>query len=149
MTTISTVTVLRNFADLLDAHPDLPAPYISIMSGGRTADAHWYLHINDHSLDEQKATAAQIVRILGGKWDKKDRFYNDALEFNQVRGRLTLQVVVTRAAICERVVIGTREVMIEAVPARPATKAAPGRVEVVEDVEWVCSSLLASEPVSA
>lgn len=147
-TVISTAAKLRKFADLLDAHPDLPAPYISIMSSG-SADAHWYLHINGHDLDEQKSVAAQIVRTLGGTWAKNDRFYDDALEFSQDRDGMLLEVVVNRAAVCERVVTGTHDVIVPAGPARPATPATPERVEVVEDVTWVCSSLLADEPVPA
>jgi hypothetical protein len=139
---------LRAVADLIDAHPDLPQPYINAYSQGGVVEAHWYLHIWADDLTEQKATAAAIVSTIGGHWDKNERTYDDGLEFTQTRDGLSLEVVVNRAAVCERVVVGTHEVTVPATPKIPARPATGERVETVEDVQWVCSSLLA-EPVPA
>lgn len=153
MTTTDTLTStsvrLRAIADLIDAHPNLPVPYITAHSSGNVA-ASWYLHINalEKDLPGQKATAASIVRILGGQWDKREH-NDDVFILTQVRDGIMLQVQVNRAAVCERVVTGTHEVTVPATPARPAMEAKPERTEQVEDVTWVCSSLLADEPVAS
>jgi hypothetical protein len=139
---------LRAIADLIDAHPDLPQPYINAHSSSNVVEAHWYLHIWADDLTEQKATAAAIVSTLGGHWDKNERTYDDGLEFIQIRDGLSLDVVVNRAAVCERIVTGSHEVTLPATPAVAAQPATVERVETVEDVQWVCSSLLA-EPVAS
>ena len=140
MSTTATVSEnLRVLADMIEAHPDLPLPFISAYSTGNI-DAAWYLHIHDlaENLPEQKAVAARIVSTLGGKWDKVQ---GEDFRFTQKRAeKLSLEVVVNRAAVCERVVTGSHEVTM---PATPARRAEPGRVETVEDVTWICSSLLA------
>jgi len=145
MSTATTVSEnLRVLADLIEAHPDLPPPYVT--AGAYGTDASWYLHINDlaRDLPEQKAVAARVVSTLGGKWAKSED--GERYRFSQTRtDGLGLNVTVNRAAVCERVVTGSHEVTVPAMDARPAE---PGRVETVEDVTWVCSSLLA-EPVSA
>ena len=141
---------LRAVADLIDVHPDLPEPYVTAYSSGNI-EAHWYLHINDLEKDMpgQKAAAAQIVSTLGGKWDKREALFNDTRsEFTQRRDGLFLEVVVNRAAVCERVVTGSHTVTVPATPAMPARPAEAERTKTVEDFTWVCSSLLA-DPVSA
>jgi hypothetical protein len=147
MTTQTEATVsenLRTLADLIEAHPDLPLPYaVAYGTTDPSIDVHWYLHLDHVDLPEEKAIAARIVLALGGKWDKFEN--GEDFRFKQDRGGLKLDVVVHRAAVCERVVTGSHEVTMPATAARPA---APERVETVEDVTWICSSLLA-EPVSA
>lgn len=134
---------LRAVADLIEAHPELPLPFVTAYGHSSEVEVVWYLHIESNlhgDLAGQKAAAAQLVTMLGGKWDKSES--DDIYALDQRRGDLKLHISVNRAAVCERVVIGTREVEV---PARPATEA---RVETVEDVTWICSSLLA-ESVSA
>jgi len=141
---------LRVLADLQDAHPDLPLPYATAYGSGKV-EVYWFLHINDleEDLPGQKTTAAQIVSTIGGKWDKREGLFdNTRYEFTQSRDGLFLEVVVNRAAVCERVVIGTHEVTVSAIPKIPARRATPERVETVEDVQWVCSSLLAKSVAS-
>lgn len=146
-TTTTISTQLRALADLIDAHPDLPAPYATAYSTGHV-DAHWYLHLHELEkyLPAQKAAAAAIVRDLGGQWDKEES--GNDFRFTQKREGLTLEVVVNRAAVCERVVTGTHEVTVPATPARSALPAQPAHTTTVEDVQWVCSSLLA-EPAAS
>lgn len=140
--TASTPTRLRLLADMIEAHPDLPPPYISAYSSG-TVDAHWYLHINggEKDLPAQKTTAARIVSDLGGQWDKSED--SDTFRLTQNRDGISLKVAVSRAAVCERVVIGTHDVTVSATPAVPASPGVPESVQTIEDVEWRCSSLLA------
>ena len=144
--TASTATRLRLLADMIEGHPDLPLPYISAYSSG-TVDVAWYLHINEtHDLAAQKTTAAAIVSSLGGQWDKRES--GDEFKFTQHSDGIALEVTVARAAVCERVVVGTHEVTVPATPKIPARPATAERTTTVEDVKWVCSSLLA-EPVPA
>lgn len=133
----SLAEVLRQAADLLVAHPDLPPPYITTSShGGASADLAWILMLHaDRGLVEQKAVALQIIRTVGGKWEKLT--YGDDFTFGQQRGPLRLEVVVKREAVCERVVTGTETVTI------PAVAANPERTEEREVVEWRCEPVLA------
>jgi len=150
-TITSTSTKLRVLADLIDAHPDLPQPYTTAYSSGEV-EARWYLHINDlqDDLPGQKTTAAQIVSTLGGKWDKRESpFDSTRYEFSQSRDGLSLEVTVNRAAMCERVVVGSHEVTVPATPAIPKQAARPERTETVEDVTWICSSLLSPVDVAS
>ena len=133
--TISLADTLRSAADVLEAHPELPVPYITTSSNG-SADLSWYLMHDSRDLVEQKATAQQIIRSIGGKWDKVPDLYSD-FTFIQHRDGLRLFLQVQREAVCERVVTGTETVTI------PAKAAEPERVEEREVVEWICEPLLA------
>lgn len=136
--------VLRAAADLIEAHPDLPAPYVTAHTSGVKVDLAWYLNINDNCVDlaDQKATAARIVAAIGGTWEKLPDTYSTGFTFRQERDGLKLDVQVEREAVCERVVTGTETVTIPAKPAQPE------RTETREVVEWRCEPLLA-EAVSA
>jgi hypothetical protein len=145
-TTTTTSARLRILADLIEAHPDLPPPYISACSSGSSVDADWFLHTRGLELADQKATAARVVSILGGQWDKTED--GDRFSFTQTRGGIIMRVWVARDAVCERVVTGSHEVTVPATPAKSAVPAQPAVTHQVEDVKWVCSSLLAG-PVSS
>lgn len=135
------VEALRQVADLLEQHPDLPQPYVTSSYAGRV-DARWYLSIDSPGAPaEQRATAQQIIRAIGGHWDKDIR--DDEVRFTAKLGLLDLDVQVVREAVCTRRVVGTEEVTIPAVEARPE------RTEVREVVEWDCQPILADEQVSA
>lgn len=78
--------------------------------------------------------------------DVNDAYAGAVLTF----GDVVLRVYSTREQVCERVVVGTREVEVEepdpqeverAIAALPKTR----RVETVEDVEWRCTPLLAPD----
>jgi len=128
-------TMLRKAADLLDAHPDLPAPLISCFTSGRV-DIAWQLMNDDDHKDDQRPAVQAIVRALGGKWTKMDG--GDTLYLNQVRDGIKLTICVTREQVCERVVKGTETVTVPAVEARPE------RTEEREIVEWRCEPVLAA-----
>lgn len=135
----SLADVLRAAADVLDAHPDLPAPYITTSShrGEHKADLSWYLTLDARDdLATQKALAGRIVRAIDGHWEKIPDTYQDFV-FRQERPGLRLDVQVEREAVCQRIVTGTETV---AIPAKPAE---PMRVETREVVEWRCEPLLA------
>jgi hypothetical protein len=138
-TTRTLADVLREAADLLAAHPDLPPPFVSTSAhpgSDATADLSWYLMIGGRDLGEQKANAARIVSEIDGHWEKIPDTYSDFV-FRQKRGALKLDVQVTREAVCERIVTGVESVTV---PAKPAE---PERTVEREVVEWRCEPLLA------
>jgi hypothetical protein len=140
--TSTTSTALRQVADLLDAHPDLPQPTVTVYPSGR-ASLDWVLSVWVSSdLAEQRAAATSIVRAFDGHWDKtaggSDAFYLKQTRDDGIR----LCIIVERSAVCERVVTGTET---RTVPAKPAE---PERTETVETVEWVCGPLLKDEPAA-
>ncbi|WP_433520063.1 hypothetical protein ACQP2T_63725 (plasmid) [Nonomuraea sp. CA-143628] len=148
MTTISPETSrragytkgLRALADILDAHPELPLPY-----HGDVAELDW-IEVDENA----RRHAAVFARVMPGTVAKSvsdgaGQFY---LKF-KLHG-LSLRVISTRAQMCERVVTGTRTVVIEE-PDPEALALVPKvtRTEVVEDVEWQCRPVLATEQVPA
>ena len=133
----SVTTALREAADLLDQHPDLPQPYITSSSDG-SVRLNWYLNIHVDDLADQKALAAAIVKAVGGAWTKDANDYDGGrFSFTQARGLLWFNVQTQREAVCERVVTGTETVLV---PAKPAE---PERTIERETVEWRCEPLLA------
>lgn len=127
---------LRIVADLLDAHPGLPIPSVFAYAGG-SVDVSWQICNGDDDLD-QKAALRDIVRSVGGLWNKSssaDRFYMD----RDWRG-IRLSVVAAREQVCTRRVVGTETVTV------PAVEAQPERTEVREIVEWDCEPVLGDAP---
>lgn len=136
MTTDAITTALREAADLLDQHPDLPAPYI-VSRGDDTVDLNWFLTIDTDDLAEQKRLAVLIVKAIGGTWDKDAGDWGGGtFRFVQRRGLLGLDVQTKREAVCERLVVDTETRTV------PAVEAQPERVETVEVVEWRCHPVL-------
>ena len=121
-----TIDGLRALADALEADPDLPVPYI--------AGASWGVH--GIAADKVPAEIARVSRLVPvARWDKKvdDGYYR----LNALLGALPVEVWGYRNEVCTRVVTGTR-VVAEKVPTGFETV-----TKTVEDVEWVCSPLLA------
>lgn len=141
-TTSSTITqadALRAAVDFIDAHPELPAPYVTSFNRGEV-DLNYYLQIhNPGDLAEQKDVAAAIVRAVGGDWDKEP--WGDEFRFTATRGPLKFDVQVKREAVCERIVVGTETVTLPATQAQ-VIDAQPERVEEREVVRWECRPLL-------
>ena len=118
---------------LADLPGDLPAPFVTAGSWGY-AEVEWQLMIDTNDPAEQKRLAAEVIRTIGGKWDKDP---GETFRFRRTLGGLRLHVSVEREAVCERVVTGTETFTI------PAVKAQPERTEEREIVEWRCEPLLA------
>lgn len=136
----ATIAGLRELADTLDAHDDLPLPTLSV---------DWYLFVyadsprekDEEVLARQRTEAARLVRILGSA----DKYVTGNLFryrhwFGGPDG-LESEVIVDRPAVCERVVTGTREVT-RLVPRGEDPRPVDVFTEEVEDVEWRCTSLL-------
>ena len=118
---------IRALAYLLDHNPDLPLPY-------HGSDAHHRLNW----IEYDKTSAARFAQLIPGTVTKTAR--GDCIDLEGQIAGLHVLFIASRAAVCERVVTGTHEVTV---PATPAIKATKATTMVVEDVEWVCGSLLA------
>jgi hypothetical protein len=120
---------LRMLADILEADDTLPLPV-----HGRGLPVSWSFWDDETA----KTEMARVARALPGK---KTKDYGDT--YFRLGGQLSglnVQLTAMRAAVCERVVTGVREVTVtEPDPDAPTVT----RVETVEDVEWRCSPLLA------
>lgn len=123
------VSGLRAIADILDANPALPLPY---PGASDYAPFSWYVT----SGKEQKATAAAIVRAIGGRWDKDATHPNLFVISTRLRG-LLVDVTADRDQVCTRRIVGSQTV-IKKIPTAFEER------EIKQDIiEWDCGSLLA------
>ncbi|HEX4432832.1 MAG TPA: hypothetical protein VHZ96_26400 [Frankiaceae bacterium] len=129
---------LRALADVLEQHDDLPLPH----AGGGVVGPVTFIW-SALGEDEPASEMARIRSLIGaGHWEKNAPVGHGLTYYEltaHVHG-IDLTITAFRSAVCERVVIGTREVTTLV----PATDAPMVEVtETVEDVEWVCAPLLA------
>lgn len=100
--------------------------------------------------DDTKAKMADFVRAGLRAGAKVDKDVTDKYAYAYLRfGDVTVQVYAAREVVCERVVTGTREEVIEEpdpelLAAATASVPTVKRTEVVETVEWRCTPLLAA-----
>lgn len=135
---------LRAAAEIADGLPDAIRErlYINVDASlveGAVVRMEFFL--STQLEQEQPSLARDIMRVLGGTWDKK--VWQDTLDLTQRRNDgVRVFIRMGRDSVCKRVVTGTHQV--ERI--FPAVEAAPRRVvvETVEDVEWDCSPLLAA-----
>lgn len=130
---------LRAAADLIEAHPELPAATVFAYSSG-SVDVTWNLMNSDGTKDDQRTFAQRILREIGGKWRKHP--WGDRFDFEREYQGLNLQICTQREQVCERRVVGVETVTV------PAVEAQPERTEERELVEWDCLPVL-TEAVSA
>jgi hypothetical protein len=128
---------LRQLADILDKHPEVPLPY----QGSHEDCARMTFHFL--SADDPRAEMAAVRRALGVPMEKEA----DRSEYFDLKGSLHglyFMLTAFRKDVCERVVVATREVEIEE-PDPEAYAALPKvtKTVTIEDVEWVCGPLLA------
>lgn len=130
---------LRQLADLLEAHDELPLPF----DGNHGAMN--FMFLND---DDPRAAMAAAVRALPVPLAKNDPAKGGAEEkYFNLSGHLhglRIELSAFRAEVCERVVVDRREVT-EEVPDPEAVAAAPKvkQTRTVETVEWRCHPVLA------
>lgn len=131
---------LRAIADLLVGYADLGEPYITVSTARTEATVTWGLTYGVDPQD-QKTSAARIIKAFGGKWDKDFDWPEgqDRADFVQRRDGIVLRIVVERTAVCERVVTGVETITV------PAVEAMAERTEDREIVEWRCEPLLSEE----
>lgn len=111
---------LRELADFIEAHPDIPMPVGEI-------NIHVYVFTAEH--------LAEIARALGRA--EKDHS-GDYLHLVKPFGPIRLRYFTDRAKVCRRVVTGVRHVAETLLPARNE-----------EIVEWVCDEPLLAMPREA
>jgi hypothetical protein len=136
------VAALFELALLLEQNPDLPVPF-ELTSGS-------HLNIMLMSSKDPKGDLARCIRILPGPiqkrvWGSESNSYFDAIA---KVGSIEIHVGAYRDQVCERVVTGTREVT-ETVPDPTVRVPLVEVTKTVEDVEWVCGSLMAPPAVEA
>lgn len=107
---------LRAVADYLEARPDLPAPYIGQL----------------HAFPDPK-TLSVVARAMGGFQKDHDGKYLTLVK--EINSAVSFAVVFASEEVCERVVVGTKEVPEKVIPAH-----------VEEIIEWKCpESLLVAQ----
>lgn len=121
-----TIAGLRAAADFFEANPDAPIAYS--------------IDLGYHCSDRDEFVAA--VRALGSA--RKDFNSTFAQAGRRFGGGVEVRYQAYRDQVCERVVVGTKQVEVEepdpeVVAALPKVK----RTETVEEVEWRCEPLLA------
>lgn len=126
---LTAADICRAAADLIDAHPDLPAPFV--------APAHRALswHLWPWEYTDAQATARDIRRTIGGTWDKS--YSGEDLVLRRDHAGITYTITVKREAVCTRRVVGTETVTL------PAQAALPERTVEREVIEWDCDPILA------
>lgn len=129
---------LRKLADVLEGHPEVPLPY----EGSHPQYARMTFHFL--FADDPRAAMAATRRALGVPLEKKVSANDQYFDLSGNLRGLHFSMTAYREAVCERVVVASREVEVtepdpEAVAALPQVT----RLVTVEDVEWKCSPLLA------
>jgi len=127
---------LRALADMIEVHPELAHNF---------SHTFGYSGINAHPQREDVAAElADIARIAlrsGAKVTKdiSEKFHNLVLDFGAVK----VDVLAYREQVCERVVVGTREIT-EEIPDPDQLAAVPTVTQTrTEDiVKWRCTPLL-------
>lgn len=125
---------LRALADMIEASPEL-------VDKAHLGDRFNRMLVPAWTRDEVAAAARAGLRS-GAKVDKHvgDKYAGVNVVLNEM---VSLHVYVDREEVCERIVVGTRDVT-EEVPDPDALAAVPTVTvtKTVEDVEWRCTSLL-------
>lgn len=130
---------LRQLADILDNHPEVPLPYEGSLRDAGRFSFH-FLHLGE----EARTEMASVRRALGVPLEKTishDKYFD--LKGN-LHG-LYFTLTAFRKDVCQRVVVATREVEVtEPDPKAVAALPTVTRKVEIEDVEWVCSPILAA-----
>ena len=139
MTHTEFVQALRNAADFFEARPELGNPCFDWL------DFCYSGKVNNITIDSREGLA-EFARIVGGHIDKieDDEFYRLIAK----RNGFTVKALAYRAAVCEKIQIGSKIEPEHIIPARPEQLIPE---QVVPVYGWRCPSLLApaSESVSA
>ena len=133
---------LRKLADFIDEHAELNI-------GDQYDQGRVHADGNDLGLfppyrgdsAKEKEFVRKVIRALGGLWEKDPNGSTMYFKQEDVFGYFSTTIYVDRDAVCERKLVGTKDVEV------PAQEAVEAHVETVPLYEWECGSLLAlSEP---
>lgn len=112
---------LRALADFYDEHPDFPRPNMTL---------HTFLH------GDAKKGLALAARQLG----TADKYIDETwYELRRAFGSIMLTVNAYRNEVCEKVLVGTKDIPEQYIPAKPA-ETIPAHEESV--YEWQCPDSL-------
>lgn len=115
------VTGLRKLAEFFEQNPDFPA-------------TEMVMAIYNYDTKEE---AAQVAKVLGSsKKEYSDYSFTLVKEFSPY---VKMRVVFSRGNICQRVVIGQKEIPEQIIPARPS-EVIPAHKEDI--LAWDCGSIL-------
>ena len=131
MTNAEYANGLRQIANFLESHPEIPLPTNTLSCYAMT----------------NKKIAGLVARALsdGGRCEKI--FEDSILRLKRNFGEIELEYIGMRENVCEQVRVGTRVVPERYVPPQPATEGQviPEHEEAV--YEWRCSPLLGKPEV--
>lgn len=131
------ISGLRKFADILEAHDEIPLPYFG------SSPTYGRQRIHFLSGKDNKSAMAAAVRALPGPLEKDARS-DGYFDLNGSIDGFHFTLTAYRNEVCERVVTGVEKVT-RSIPVRGAMVQVP-MIEVteeVEKVEWRCGSILA------
>lgn len=133
-----TVRYLRGLADFLEKHPDLPAFQEFPEDDYMTADQHDEQNSAKLNVFADNAEqAAQIVKTIGGSWDKSIPTTSDQyMIFTGRLARRKVRVWVNREQVCTPKVVGKKTI-------QKPTATTYEEVE-VDDIEYECGSLMSA-----
>ena len=125
----SYVSGLRKWADILEAHPQVPLPFY-----GTDSKSPVLINFGGEGTRDELAAARQAI---GGQWEKTvDEAW---LNLNGQLDGFYIQLYASRDAVCTRRVVGTEEREVEE-EVRPAeTRKVRKQVDVIE---WDCHPIL-------
>lgn len=127
---------LRQIADFLDAHDEVPLPYLGAYAEGSSKPV---LPIYLTSTEEPRQAMAMVMKAMGRATKAAHDDIGTFQVWREFAG-LVLMASAHREAVCERIVTGTRTVEVD----EPVTEVTGTRkvTKVIEDVQWKCSPLL-------
>lgn len=134
---------LRRAADFLDDHEDL--------FGTINTDVRAHFDVDDMGIFlptwngkgekvDQKAILRKVVRALGGTFEKDFNGSIMYLKQEDVFGFFDLTIYADREGVCERKLVGMKDIDV------PAVKAVKAHVESTPAYEWECGSIFADAP---
>lgn len=134
---------LRKLADMIEQNPELAVNFRHTLTSSGI-----HVHLCSDNKAAEMARIGRIARRHGATTTKDidDKWHDLILDF----GGLKADILAYRNEVCEKVVVGTREVT-EEVPDPEALAAVPTvTVTRTEDVtEWVCKPILAADTETA
>lgn len=122
----------REMAKWLEQHPDIPIndwekPAIMVLAEYAKADES----------ESEKTVMARAAKAMGrGKKEYTNEYFKLHAEMPE---GCSYAIWASRNKTCVATVVGTKEVVI---PAQPAKEAVPERTETVDVIEWDCEGIL-------
>lgn len=133
------ITGLRQLADLLEQHDDIPLPY-----DGITVPISIYDFWPD--TDQNRSRAALFARAFPGSVDKE--FDGTRFRLHGQLAGLRVEYVTYREAVCTKRVVGTKVVEVEEREGEDTRPVVTRQLE-QEMVEWECSPILALDEAAS